>query len=203
MAKRTIEIRTKIQVEVGSEEEMLWDYLKDKQATPYEFYKMLREALETYWLPLAFEYKQQPVEMVERALEDVAYRWLLHEHYLHRRVLPAHKRVSKRQVVDYNDQQTLAGRAGVLDQQEARRNIDSLDIPCVHDQPELSVCSTTRFKQLPDRMAADESQPEASEVSIASANAKTVAVKDKPAERNEAPTAANPFGGSIISNFPS
>lgn len=198
MAKRTIEIRTKIQVEVGSAEEMLWDYLKDKQATPYEFHKMLKEALETYWLPLAFEYKQQPVQMVERALEDGAYRWLLHEHYLHRRALPAQKRVSKRQVVGYDERQTLAGRVGSLDKQ----NIDPLDIPYVHDQPELPVSSTTGRSQLLDTSLADASQSETSQVSIASANAKTVAVEDA-AEPNEAPPVVNPFGGSIISTFPS
>ncbi len=203
MAKRTIEIRTKIQVEVGSAEEMLWDYLKDKQATPYEFHKMLKEALETYWLPLAFEYKQQPVQIVERALEDGAYRWLLHEHYLHRRALPAQKRVSKRQVVADDERKTLAGRVGSLDKQETRGKIDPLDIPSVHDQPELPLSSTTGLEQLPDPTAVDESPSEASEVSIASADIKKVAVENKPVEPNKAPPIVNPFNGSIISTFPS
>ena len=85
MVKKTIEIRTRLTVEVGSDEEMLWEYLKNKQATPYKFHEMLAMAVETYWLPLAYQYKKQPAEMVSQVLMNGAYRWQLHDSYLHKR----------------------------------------------------------------------------------------------------------------------
>lgn len=85
MPKRTIEIRTRIKVEVGSAEEMLWEYLKDKKATPYKFHEMLTMATEAFWLALAYQYKKQPEEIVSQALADGNYRWQRHENYLQRK----------------------------------------------------------------------------------------------------------------------
>jgi len=85
MSKKTIEIRTRISVEIGSPEEMLWEYLRNKKATPYPFHQMLRMAVTPFWLALAYQHNGYTENLVTQALEDGTYSWQLHDKYLHQK----------------------------------------------------------------------------------------------------------------------
>ncbi len=85
MPKRTIEIRTRISVEIGSPEEILWEYLKNKKVTPYPFHQMLTMAVTPFWLALAYQHNKYSENLVAQALEDGTYGWQLHDKYLHQK----------------------------------------------------------------------------------------------------------------------
>ncbi len=80
--KRTIEIRFQLTVEVGSFEEAVLDFIRNKQAAPHPLRQMVMMPLIGYWLPPALQYKGLSTDKIAWAVQDVAYHWLSHHHRL-------------------------------------------------------------------------------------------------------------------------
>ena len=194
MVKKTIEIRTRLTVEVGSDEEMLWEYLKNKQATPYKFHEMLAMAVETYWLPLAYQYKKQPAEMVSQVLVNGAYRWQLHDSYLHKRTHIPRAKVNYDEVPGPEESRTLKPKAKESTGTSPDKFLE-YRVPSELPIEELAENALTVHPQDKETMV----PTDFSESRVVASSLKKKAENEMVEEKFVASKPFNPFGESIVS----
>ncbi len=84
--KITIDIRTKLKVTPESLEAQIDEYLKDREAIPYEKNQLIITALRTHYLPLVREYQGVSREKIRQSLIDANRSWQIHFKYLQQRL---------------------------------------------------------------------------------------------------------------------
>ena len=85
-SKILVDIRARLKVQKDSVEAQIHEYLKDENATPYEGYKLIIDALRTYYLPLVNQYQGASHDEIRQSLIDVNQAWLVHFRYLQQRL---------------------------------------------------------------------------------------------------------------------
>jgi hypothetical protein len=79
---RVIELRFQMRVEEGSFEEMVLDFIRNKEVTTYSRHQRILMALVGYWLPLAYLYQGEMPERAKAALQEVIHQWSIQQSYL-------------------------------------------------------------------------------------------------------------------------
>lgn len=78
----SLDIRLRLQVDIDSDEHLLYKYLNDQDSLPYSKREMILRALSAFFLTSAYAYDGRSKEEIRQVLIDADYNWKIHSDYL-------------------------------------------------------------------------------------------------------------------------